>query len=619
MSGAADFLASSALPRGADASDAAFRGHAALLRRTTVHPFDLNRLLFMYKPLAKAHAILAVELLRVSDQDKATSLPLALRSAVAYVTGNALQSVYVMVLSAELKSVFRPRPPAEGFLPDVVLAGDALSSQEAAALDFAQELCGPAAHVSEDVRRRVLDGAAEADGQLERLVGGVAAYTTFLAALADALDLDVPIEAVHFATHNLGGLPWRPRGGHFRMDESIPPGDPFALDPSGNARQRLTRGRRSARVNRDRGDGSRTPRAPSGMRRVSTFLSNSIQAPRVLADATRTCDSWMRAALLPPPGAIFEMNDLLARCWGFEPFFLATSATAGEPMRRAFVLAAKDLLFAEKETSRRTKFVACYVLAVGLEERRAAAAAAAKDAQDTGMSSGRMHWRALKPVDYDALAILAAHAAFLACKYGASPAELRAARDAEAVRHAAAAFDSGTPEASFPLSRRDCAAALVAHDMAARPGPVSESTIARFEGAFGSPLKQAVRGGRICHRAYLEVVGACALWAGLTRYAAAALAFDIDMTSNLMFGAGRAEPVVVDFAASDVGKDIGLSLHTDEVEAARARRDSKVGRMSSMMSASGRPARKRSTSALANGTGRVVRMLSNIGPNANFG
>lgn len=646
-------LATSALPKSQtpESTDSTFRAHSALLRRVTLHRFDADRYLFVYKPLAKAHAVIAVQLLNVVPIAQRTGpLNVLLRSAAAYVAANARRSVYAMVLASELKCAFKHRPAAENVLPDVVLSADGLSEQQAAALDFVQELSSDASVVSEDTKRRVVDGSTESDGQLERVIAGVAAYIAFVSRLASVIDFELGYETVQFATTNLLGLPWKPSGGHFII-ESLEAGtdDPFSLDSvGGSARQRLTKAnRRSAKVGR--GSSQRERRHNSNVRKVSQFLTASITAPRMTSDVLRATEVWMRSGLLPPPGQIFEMNDLITKFWGFQPFYLSTTVMASESMRRAFVLAAKELLFQEKEVSKRTKFIVCYVLAKGAEKARTAAKAERNERAERERELGkndslaRARARSLLSVtsgagtvtnagskvslgvqppvaEYDPLAIMTAHAAYLACKHGATPSELHAAADSTRVRAALDEASARRAEGAVGEegeNARDMAAAGLAHAMVARSGRVDAALLTAFEDAYGSPLKKQVRGGRLCHRALLEVLGAGALWAALERFAVAALAFDLDMTSNMMFGTARAEPAIAEFATSKVGRKCRLTLLTDEVgDAARIRRESKVGRMSSLMTGPRSPYRKRSTSALSTAPARVVRMLSSIGSNA---
>ncbi len=633
-----NFLSSSALGKNdlPENADSTFKPHISLLRRTTLHNFDLNRYLFVYKPLAKIHSILGVQLLNVVDTDSRHSVmsPL-LRSVAMYVAANAHRSVFGMVMACEMKAAFKSRPAAEDIMPDVVLSGEGLSEQEIAGVDFVQDVSSDFARVSEDTKRRVIDGSTESDGQLERLLAGVAAYAAFISRLSAVIDFELTYETVQFATQNLQSLPWRPSGGHFLIESlENDVDDPFSLDSvSGSARQRLVKVRRSARVHHRGGSGRQDRRSSLGhnTHRISNFFTSSITAPRMNAEVTRAAEHWMRAALIPPPGQIFEINDLVMKMFGFEPFYFSTTVMVCENMRRAFVLAAKEMLFQEKEVSKRTKLIVCYVLAKGSEKARADANAkqtktehgAARARVRSMLSAGTGNGAAS---EYDALSLMSAHAAFLACKHGATPAELVAAADIAVVRAAverAAARDTEgavTPdgEEGVLLSKRDVAAAALAHAMAGRPARIDASLLRTFEDAFGSPLKRSARGGRICHRALLEVVGAGCMWAAMEKFACAALSFDIDMTSNMMFANGRAEPTITDFATSPVGKDVGLSLLTEEVTETKTRRESKLGRMSSLMSngfssANRSPYKKRTSSSPSTKPARVARMLSAIG------
>lgn len=194
--------------------------------------------------------------------------------------------------------------------------------------------------------------------------------------------------------------------------------------------------------------------------------------------------------------------------------------------------------------------------------------------------------------EYDGLSIMTAHAAYLACKHGATPAELKAAADYEVVKEAIAkttTWDNDNNEndeidsADANQVRRDLAAAGLAHAMATRPGRVGADVLRAFERAYGSTLKKTARGGRLCHRALLEVIGAGSMWAALERLACGALSFDTDLTSNMMFGAGRAEPCIMEFAQSAVGEDVELTLQIDEVTDIRNNgNNARIGRRSSL-------------------------------------
>ena len=634
-----NFLSTSALKRNElpENQDSTFKAHISLLRKTTLHNFDLNRYLFVYKPLAKVNCILGVQLLNVIElENRNFTISPMLRSAAMYVACNAQRSVFGMILSGELKNAFKLRPATENIIPEIVLSGDGLNEQEIASIDFVQEISSDFSHICEDTKRRVIDGSVESNGQLERILAGLAAYAAFLSKLSSIIDFEITYESIQYATNNLQGLPWKPSGGHFLIENlQNDVDDPFSLDSvSGSARQRLMKVRRSARVNNNRnigGSGKYDRRSSLGhnTNRLSNFFTNSITAPRLLSEVSKASENWMKSALLPPPGQIFEINDLLMKMFGFEPFYFSTTIMVCENMRRSFILSAKEMLFQEKEVSKRTKLLVCYVLAKGAEKAREAAMSKQTKSENC---HGRARIRSMLSAgnytgnDYDGLALMSAHAAFLACKNGATPAELIAASDISvitaAVERATARDTEGavTPdgEEGVLLSKRDVAAAALAHAMAAKPARIDASLLRTFEDAFGSPLKRNARGGRICHRALLEVVGAACMWAALEKFACAALSFDIDMTSNMMFANGRAEPTITDFANSPVGKDIGLSLLTEEISDPKARRESKLGRMSSLMRGGGlsSPSRspyKKRTSSSPTTPARVARMLS--GPN----
>lgn len=224
----------------------------------------------------------------------------------------------------------------------------------------------------------------------------------------------------------------------------------------------------------------------------------------------------MRAAGVPASGQLFEMNDELMALYGFHPFYLSTATVDREATRRALLYGVKELLFCDGDTPRRLKFILCYVLSSGRERRRAAANGSCAFETRTastggavggavGLGSGGVHaipkhkhkhmnasatttttqqslsiggtvlhnGHSINSVyalrTYDSLSIMSAHAAFLACRYGAKPSELVAAVDEARVR---AAMDKYSPTGStkvavhsigFPLPRRDCAAVLLAH------------------------------------------------------------------------------------------------------------------------------------------------------------
>lgn len=169
---------------------------------------------------------------------------------------------------------------------------------------------------------------------------------------------------------------------------------------------------------------------------------------------------------------------------------------------------------------------------------------------------------------YDSVAIITAHAAFLACRHGATTAELVAAVDEDKVREAMQRY-MAQPEddtdvlsypIGFPLTKRDCATVLLVHAISKSPPQITAEHIEWLESSFSSSPKARGRGGRSCHRATLEIIGAVSMWALLERHCAAALTFDIDLSANLYFSGGPAEPAITDFARGPVGREIGLRL-----------------------------------------------------------
>lgn len=170
---------------------------------------------------------------------------------------------------------------------------------------------------------------------------------------------------------------------------------------------------------------------------------------------------------------------------------------------------------------------------------------------------------------YDGAGIIQAHAAFLACKYGATAAELTAVADEKSVveameRYLAQAEDDTDLVAfpvGFPLTKKDCAAVLLAYSLAKSPPDISAARLQFIESSFGkSPFAHRARGGRNCHQAALEIIGATSMWGLLERYCAGAVTFDVDYSANLYFGEGEGcEPEIASFCRSPAGKKIGLA------------------------------------------------------------
>jgi hypothetical protein len=648
------FLAPSALPADCrpESVDVTFKANLALLRRLTSDPFEAhNRYMFIYKPLARANAVLATSLLNIPDADTANSSgsPMSpeLRSAVMYIACNSLRSVYGMAYAGQMKSVYKSGPPLDGLLGSAIINGLGLTPEENAALDFAQELSSLPPATMDATCRLILSGggepsavAQESAHLLERQVTGVVSYAAFMCRAYGALDVELSYEAVKYAATNLShGLQWNSAGRHFNFDamEDI-------ADEIGAAREAHT------------GVRSRSP-----ARRLPNLISSSVTVPRLLTEAGRAQDAWLRSAWIPKSGKLLEMNDCIKSSFGFHPFYLSVSAVLGENQRRALLFGAKELLFLDGEVSRRLKFILCYVSslylesplrstggnggggegedggadgdpAVGLSRRplprstytvdtpvvvaaqrrrakrrgslstivetadeygvdefhgvavgnpsvarapgSASVAASEQSSTATNLKDGRQNspegpGAEPKRNSYDAVGIITAHAAFLACRYGATAAELVSASNEKKVleameRYLAQADDDTDLVAfpvGFPLTKKDCAAVLLAHSLAKSPPDVSAERLQFIESAFGkSPFAHRARGGRTCHRATLEILGTMSMWGLLERYCAGAATFDVDYSANLYFAGGPAEPTITSFAQSAIGAEIGLAL-----------------------------------------------------------
>jgi alkylhydroperoxidase family enzyme len=653
------FLSSSALPADCrpESVDVTFKAHLSLLRRLTTDPFEShNRYMFIHKPLARANAVLAASMLTIPDGDSSSSsgspMSAELRSAVMYVACNSFRSVYGMAYAGQMKSVYKSGAPPDGQLSSLVINGLGLSPEEDAALDFAQKLSSlPPAMMDASCHRLLSDAGPTPDSSqdsahlLERQVTGVVAYAAFMCRAHGALDVELSYEAVKYAATNLShGLQWNSAGRHFNFDtiEDI-------TDEAGVTRE---------------GTGSHRGRPHA--RRLPNLISSSVTVPRLLTEANRAQDSWLRAAWIPKAGKLLEINDCIKSSFGFFPFYLSVSAVLGETQRRALLYGARELLFLEGEVSRRLKFIISYVTSLYLDnplrpssgamerpngeadsevtfgassrplprstytvdtpdigigfvqrrnlKRRGSLSTIVETSEDfgvdefrgVGMGSGSKRGIALEgPSDvesssmatfvnaggigfkestvqendataaakrrnsYNGVDIIKAHAAFLACRYGATAAELVAAADEKKVieameRYLSQADDDNDLVAfpvGFPLTKKDCAAVLLAHSLAKTPPDIPAERLQFMESAFGKPAHgPRARGGRSCHRATLEVLGASSMWGLLERYCVGAVTFDVDYSANLYFAGGPAEPTITEFVRGAVGREIGLIL-----------------------------------------------------------
>lgn len=456
------FLATSALPADClpESVDVTFKAHLALLRRLTKDPFEAhNRFLFVYKPLARANAVLAGALLSVPEADIVSSggigsgMSTELRAAVMYVACNSFRSVYGMAFAGQMTSVYKSGPPPEGLLSAAIINGLGLSPEENAALDFAQELSAVHPAALDSSLRLVMSGGglgnAEPRQQLERQVAGVVSYAAFMCRLMGALDVELSYEAVKYAAGNLShSLQWGSTGRHFNFE-----GIEDAANDLGAVRE-----------------------APPRRRRLPHLVSSSVTMPRLLSEANRSQDGWLKGAWIPKPGKLLEMNDCIKSCFGFYPFYLSVGAVQSEALRRALLFGCKELLFGDGETSRRLKFLVCYVTSykrgelgeTGDNQRPTPRSTFCVDAPfvtprrrlprrgSLDMILEEEDCPPMKPSnpkqEYDPAGIITAHAAFLATRYGATAAELLAAVDEKKVREA---MDRYLAQVSLTLPIRD--------------------------------------------------------------------------------------------------------------------------------------------------------------------
>lgn len=528
-----------------------------------------------------------------------------------------------MTYAAQLKSTARSRPAGEGILPAMVLEGCGLSDVEVAALDFAQELCSASAVVTETTRKKVMHGSADGDGRLERLIAATSAYGAFLSCLTSTIDVELTHGSIQYAVSHLEGLPWKSSGSPMNVDffkddmhdfgENAPSGLGSKYKPK---RERLSLTRNYERHTRDRSGGRARSR---GLRRVSHFFTSTLMGSKSVADVHRVTETWMKDAQIPSGGQLFDMNDEIQQCFGFHPFYLSTAAMEGEQTRRAFLFGLKELLFNEGTISRRLKFIICYVLSSAKERRRIVDSEQSRSFEKQGVHNGNSINSVYSHRVYDALSIMSAHAAFLACKYGAKPAELVAASDVSRVRSAMERYaPDGNSKVTchsigFPLTRRDCSAVLIAHSLVKETACISNEDLKGFDDSYGSSGAIKEDGLHSSRKVLMEVLGAGSMWQCIERYATGTLGFDIDCTSNMVFGLGRAEPTISEFCRGSDGRKIGLSLASNENrDVMRVRSDSRASRTSSLRpsgQSSNRVYRKRTSSAL-NSASRVGRLFS---------
>lgn len=356
----ASVLSSSALPENCrpEYVDASFKAHLSLLRRLTHDSFENhNRYMFIYKPLARANAVLAASMLMIPDADTPSSsgspMSAELRSAVLYIACNSMKSVYGMAYAGQMTSAYKGGPPVDGQLNNMVVNGFGLLPEEEAALDFAQHLSSLSPKMLDATCRSLHStddpsiGAHPATNLLERQVAGVVAYAAFLCRAHGALDVELSYDAVKYAATNLShSLQWSPAGRHFDFAavEDI-------ADVNGPARA-----------------GFEKKGAKLLSRRVPRLISSSVTVSRILAETNRAQDTWLAEVSMPKAGKLLEFQDCITASFGFTPFYLSVSAVLGETQRRALLYGARQLLFRDEgELSPRLKFLVSFVVSTAAE------------------------------------------------------------------------------------------------------------------------------------------------------------------------------------------------------------------------------------------------------------
>lgn len=643
------FLAPSALPVDCrpESVDVTFKSPLALLRRLTRDTFDSHhRYMFIFKPLARANIVLLTALLDIPGSDltasKDSPMSPELRAAVLYVACNSFRSVYGMAYAGQMKSLYKAKTPdlAEVY-GKMIIAGFGLSETENIALDFAQQLSLlPASELGgAAIEKLARAGKSPADmhgdraAALERQVTGLVSYAAFMCRAFGALDVELSYPAVKYAASSASsGLHWSSAGRHFNFDTSAHEDMNEHVGTSRHGPKPIAKESRQHR------------------RRLPNLLSSSVTVPRLLADAGRVREAWLQAATVPKCGALLEMNDCIASWFGFSPFYLSVSAVLGQDQRRALLFGAKELLFSEGELTRRLKFIICYVSSLhisGIQKRGdweeeqdegvsevltskpeskpqdpdrrrrstrptylLSTIMEETDFGDEGPDAARNFGIDISPTAndkkargtysapqegfspttdeavYDGAGIIQAHAAFLACKYGATAAELVAAADESGVSQAMERYLAQSEDdtdlvafpVGFPLTKKDCAAVLIAYSLSKSPPDIPANRLHLIEPSFGkSPFAHRSRGGRNCHQALMEIIGAASMWGLLERYCAGAVTFDVDYSANLYFGEdeGGCEPEIASFCRSPAGKKIGLAQNYKRSKQARIPRSSK--------------------------------------------
>lgn len=522
-------LQPSALPRGCkpESVDLGFKAHMALIGRMTVGGFDkVMRYLFLYKPLARAYAVLIPILMGVPSIDGGRgALNCDMRSMVFYTAANELGSVYGMAYAARSKSVFSKGKAAnDKHITEKITYGKDMTEKDEIAIAFARQICSSPPQVTESSRDDLLKWSLISRGRAEREIAGVSCIASFMAKMFGVLDIEMDYMSFKYCTTHLGKLGWH-AGAHLKI----------------------------ASIEEDMFEEANNIGAPKNhTKRLSRFFSSTLTAAKNVKEVKRESEEWMKKAKMPPRGKDSEpaMQEIIEMLFGFQPFYLCKQAHVSEDSRRAFIYAAKELLFHENELSRSLKFMVCYVIA-RCEEKKIDRTDGRADPPVVPLPQG---------VD-----IVTAHAAYLAHRYGAGRDALEKCIDRNFLRRSMKRYIAdeklNRPPHSCVLTKKECAALLCAHSLSTSPPDIRKEEVEFMIAGFGNPAKRRQRGGRACHQAILETIGAASFWALVQRYSAATQAFDMKGDRNAFYNI--CEDPARDFAEGPIGRHIGMNFVKD--------------------------------------------------------
>ena len=531
-------LQPSALPRGCkpESVDLGFKAHMALISRMTIGGFDkVMRYLFLYKPLAKAYAVLVPVLMGVPTIDSGRgALSSESRNLVFYAAANQLGSVYGMAYAARSKSVFSNGKSSTDKHTDKITFERELTDKDELSIKFAREICATPTKVTEEAREKISRWSLLSRGRAEKEIAGVSGTCAFFAKMYGALDIEMDYVSFKYCTTHLGQLGWN-AGSHLKIS-SI---EEDMFEESNNIAQ------------------SAKPQT----KRISRFFHSSLSAAKNVREVKRESEEWMKKANMPPRGKDSEpaMREIIEMLFGFQPFYLSKQAHVNEDSRRAFIFAAKELLFYENELTRSLKFMVCYVV-TRCEQRRTDNETSEGSGSEENQNRPRTPSGAEEGVD-----IVAAHAAYLAHRYGAGRDALEVCTNREYLRRSMKKYladeKRGRSTHSCPLTKKECAALLMAHSLAMSPPELTKEEVEYMIAGFGNPSKRRQRGGRSCHQAILEVIGAVSYWALIQRYSAATQAFDMKGDRSGFYGIS--DDPAREFVEGPIGRQLKIRYIKD--------------------------------------------------------